>query len=292
MEGPQRTDCARTMTQPPSPQPQSPGTQPPGEPPQRGGDTAGDVPPEQQGQRWHHPQLAPLHVQYQGDDAEWQDGQGSDVAVTGHDIRMKEFKRAFLRGYAAEDVDTFLMYLAVEMDRRERYYRALTLDEALPVPPKALPAPALDEELFDESDEPETRAAPATAHLPPPPDQTAITADAHEQAEAIIEEARARAERGLERAKDHARQIVTAARQRLEEAERAEAEVNVRVAHLEQHMADRAAALAAEARRLDALAASLAERDLAPALEEYHTPAHAAPGEGADVVRLARTADD
>ena len=53
------------------------------------------------------------------------------MAVTAHDIRMKEFKRAFLRGYAADDVDTFLMYLAVEMDRRERYYRALSLDEAL-----------------------------------------------------------------------------------------------------------------------------------------------------------------
>ena len=31
------------------------------------------------------------------------------MTVTGHDIRMKEFKRAFLRGYAADDVDTFLI---------------------------------------------------------------------------------------------------------------------------------------------------------------------------------------
>lgn len=218
------------------------------------------------------------------------------MAVTGHDIRMKEFKRAFLRGYAAEDVDTFLMYLAVEMDRRERYYRALTLDEALPVPPKVTTAPALDDELFDESDDLETATAPvpsrATTDLPPPPDVAAKNADAQNQADAIIAEARARAERGLERAKDHAREIVAAARQRQAQAERAEAEVNVRLAHLEQRMADRAAVLAAEARRLDELAASLAERELAPALDEYHTPAHAAPGEGGDVVPLARTADD
>lgn len=215
------------------------------------------------------------------------------MAVTGHDIRMKEFKRAFLRGYAAEDVDTFLMYLAVEMDRRERYYRALTLDEALPVPPKVTAPAALDDELFDESDD-APGTANGTAHLPPPPapETAPATTDAHEQADAIIAEARARAERGIERAKDHAREIVAAARQRQAQVEQAEAEVNLRLAHLEQRMTERAAVLSAEARRLDELAASLAERDLAPALEEYHTPAHAAPGEGADVVPLARTADD
>lgn len=213
------------------------------------------------------------------------------MAVTAHDIRMKEFKKAFLRGYAADDVDTFLMYLAVEMDRRERYYRALSLDEALPVPVRTTATPALDDELFDESDD-----APALAQLPPPPvpavDAAQPSGDATEQANAIIEEARARAERGLERAKDHARDIVAAARQRQEEAERAEAEANLRLAHLERRMVERAQALSAEARRLDELAAMLAEQDLAPALEEYHTPAHAAPGQGADVVPLARTADD
>lgn len=212
------------------------------------------------------------------------------MAVTGHDIRMKEFKRAFLRGYAAEDVDTFLMYLAVEMDRRERYYRALSLDDTLPVSPELTTvAPRPEEALFDEP-----AAADDTAVRPPPPaSETAPqTADAHAQADAIVAEARARAERGIERAKDHAREIVAAARQRQAQLERTEAEINLRLAHLEQRMAERAAVLSSEARRLDELAASLAERDLAPALEEYHTPAHAAPGNGADVVPLARTADD
>ena len=138
-----------SMTEPSSPQHQAPMA--PATPISRevGGDTAADVPPQQHDQRWHHPQLAPRHAERHSDDAEWQDGQGSDVAVTGHDIRMKEFKRAFVRGYAADDVDTFLMYLAVEMDRRERYYRALTLDEALPTPVRTTSAPALDDELFD-----------------------------------------------------------------------------------------------------------------------------------------------
>ena len=220
------------------------------------------------------------------------------MTVTGHDIRMKEFKRAFLRGYAAEDVDTFLMYLAVEMDRRERYYRALTLDDALPAAPAVSPPPAGDE-LFDAPDTADTD------RLPPPPVTDDVPhadaqvqadaiphADAQAHADAIIAEARARAERGIERAKDHAREIVAAARQRQAQVEQAEAEVSLRLAHLEQRMAERAAVLSTEARRLDELAASLAERDLAPALEEYHTPAHAAPGDGADVVPLARTADD
>ncbi|MEM7285014.1 MAG: DivIVA domain-containing protein [Actinomycetota bacterium] len=210
------------------------------------------------------------------------------MAVTGHDIRMKEFRRAYLRGYAADDVDTFLMYLAVEMDRRERYYRSLTLDDVLPGAVDAV-SPALDDELFVEAPEGASDDdAPATADQP----TDATTGEAREQADAIIADAKFRAERGIERAKDHAREIVAAARQAQADAERAEADASLRLAHLEQRVAERAAALAAEARRLDEIAASLAEHDLAPALDEYHTPAHAAPGRVADIVPLARTADD
>lgn len=246
------------------------------------------------------------------------------MAVTAHDIRMKEFKRSYLRGYSAEDVDTFLMYLAVEIDRRERHERALRGEAPLPVPPEPDTIQALNDELFDEADDldepqpvggmlaasvPDAPAAAAAtlptdvdgsdeiAQLPPPPSieaQHALTGDAaaRDEAEAIIAEARARAERGIERAKQHAREIVAAARERQVEAERAEAEISLRLAHLERRVAERAAVLSAEARRLDELAASLAEQDLSPALEHYHTPAHAAEGAGGHVVRLARTADN
>lgn len=42
------------------------------------------------------------------------------MQISAHDIRMKEFRRALLRGYAEADVDDFLMALAVEVDRRDR----------------------------------------------------------------------------------------------------------------------------------------------------------------------------
>ena len=280
------------------------------------------------------------------------------MTVTAHDIRMKEFKRAFMRGYSADDVDTFLMYLAVQMDRRERSDRSrmaaqtssVAVAEAMAESPTletsetaelreaAIAIGAIDHELFGDGVAPDSADALLVADAPPraepghhdqsgaepglrgpkgpsgaepglrgpngpsgaepglrgpngPSGAEMIAEEARRQADDILAEARTRAERGLERAKDHARQIVAAARRRQVEAEQAEAEASLRLAHLERRMAERAAVLATEARRLDELAASLAEQDLAPALEDYHTPAHAAGG-GADVVHLARTADE
>ncbi len=201
------------------------------------------------------------------------------MAVSAHDIRMREFKRATLRGYDTTDVDTFLMYLAVEMDRRERQYRAMALDHRaarakVPAAEAPIDPPA---EPVDAPAEPVDDADPVDLEL---------------DADDIVEDARLRAERGLARAKAHARQIVDEAQERKQAAERAEAEARLRLAHLEQRLTDRARVLAEEAERLDQIVARLTEQDLAPDLSEYHSPAHAAPSEDADVVQLARTADD
>jgi len=223
------------------------------------------------------------------------------MQLSSHDIRMKEFRRAILRGYSEEDVDTFLMHLAVTMDQRDR-------DEAGPdAPPHAdgpvaTPVAAEAEALLAE--EARIAAETATAHAFRQAEVQArsVLVAAQEASQGLIEQtrlanektisdARATAERGLTKARQRAEEILDEAREAQLRASRAETEAGLRLAYVEERLAKKALVLSEEAKRLGALAAWLAQDDLAPADEsETHQPAHAAPTTG-EVVSLPRTAE-
>jgi DivIVA domain-containing protein len=224
------------------------------------------------------------------------------MQLSSHDIRMKEFRHAILRGYSEEDVDTFLMHLAVDMDRRERH------DSSSPgqpnndreTNPPAVPDPAADTERIAEQAAADTiseaqeqaralyLAAKQAAH-----DLEHQTKLANTN---IISEARASAERGLTKARQRAEEILSEAREHEQRASRAEAEAELRLAYVEKRLAKKALVLAEEAKRLGALAEWLAQQDLMPdsddefGIEQGHRPAHAAPSAG-EVLPLRRTAE-
>ncbi len=222
------------------------------------------------------------------------------MQVSGHDIRMKEFRRAIVRGYSTDDVDTFLMHLAVDIDERDReIHEILEADTAVPETPVAVapaavePEPAQDEEalarsIFDDIID-QARTAALEIRAEARMSAVAIGDDAQRAADDSIAKAKATAQRGLSKARERAEEIITAARDHEESAARLHAEAQLRLAHVEQQLSARADALAAEARRLDELAGWLAEHDLAPAepADLGHQPSHAAP----DVVAFNRAAD-
>jgi DivIVA domain-containing protein len=255
------------------------------------------------------------------------------MKLSGHDIRMKEFRRALLRGYSAEDVDTFLMHLAIEMDQRDRVIhssiQAHTAGAGEHIPARAKPPAEAEHEAAGTPDEADIdladiRAAAADIVRQAHDDAAAITAgaaaaadelrqraadevdrtrqqvaasverDARDAATEILAEARAKAERGLTKARERAEEMLEHAREQQELASRTEAAAELRMAHVEQRINERAQRLAEEARRLDALAGWMAQQDLQPDSEpepeSEHRPAHAAPNPD-DVVAITRAAN-
>ena len=212
------------------------------------------------------------------------------MAVNSHDIRMREFRRAILRGYSAADVDTFLMHLAVEMDRLERS-QVSAASPPSPVGTDSADAPA---HARDASDAPQEAGSSAQE---PQVDVDGISAQAREaatqlvqeageDARAIVAEARANAERGLRRARQRAEELLREAHEQQDRASRAEAEAQLRLAHVNKRLADEAERLAQEASRLDALAGWVAEQTLAP--EASPESESSEPERSADVLPLQR----
>jgi DivIVA domain-containing protein len=234
------------------------------------------------------------------------------MKLSGHDIRMKEFRGAILRGYATDDVDTFLMHLAVDVDQRDRDLHDITtahaqlgLDQEAgdrPATPNSVNGPDTNGAApvasgFDETtiravvadiiDQARTAALEIRAEAQGC--AAAVQEEAHQTADHVIANAKASAQRGLTKARERAQEILTTAHEQEQTAARLHAEAQLRLAHVDEQLASRAEALAAEARRLDDLAGWLAEQDLAPdpVADQMHQPHHAAP----DVLELKPTAD-
>lgn len=235
------------------------------------------------------------------------------MQLSGHDIRMKEFRRAVLRGYSETDVDTFLMHLAVEIDQRDRVRHlngttdtnngAQAPNDTSGAPAHAVTGPASegsDAEPHAPADTSmaaivatdivqQARTAAVEIHAQATANAAAIERDARDDGQDIVDEARAKAERGLNKARERAEEMLEFAREHQDRASRSDAEARLRLAHVEQQLAERQLALAEEARRLDALAGWMAEQDLQPETDA-HLPAHAAPDQG-DVVELKSAAE-
>ncbi len=215
------------------------------------------------------------------------------MQLSSHDIRMKEFRRAILRGYSEVDVDTFLMHLAADMDRRSNDQGAATNETTVEVAPP--PASVHNAEAITEQAAAETiRLAQDQARQLYEAARQAATDLEHQTKLAVehtMSEARASAERGLTKARQRAEEILVEAREHQERASRAEAEAGLRLAYVEERLAKKALVLAEESKRLSALADWLGQEDLLPAVgddatsEDVHRPAHAAPTTG-DVVSL------
>ena len=219
------------------------------------------------------------------------------MQLSGHDIRMKEFRRAFLRGYAEADVDDFLMALAVEIDQRDRELHtangapthgslangSAVDDAAKPSPDRAAPM-TIDEATARSVAEviEQARTAALEIQAEAIAGRDAIEAEARRAAQEIIDHAKANAQRGLTKARQRAEEMLQHARERQDAASRTDAEAQLRLAHIDRELSERAAALSREAQRLDELAGWIAEHDLAPEPESHHVPAHAAP----DVVQF------
>ncbi len=220
------------------------------------------------------------------------------MGLSGHDIRMKEFRRAVLRGYATADVDMFLTEVAVALDsldpdRRPPAHATGLTDSrpALSPAPKVSPVQGVVAAGGGEDDaraEAERIVAQARASA------AALQEQAAQTAEAAIRDAKAHAERGLRNARERAAGLLHDAHDRQQRAARLEAEAELRLAHVEQRLADKARVLADEARRLDAIAAWLARDDVSGSggneAAANAAPAHAAPPE--DVPHLTDEAGD
>lgn len=248
------------------------------------------------------------------------------MKLSGHDIRMKEFRRAVLRGYSEADVGTFLMHLAIEIDQRDRLHHlngeAHTTEPVVPEPtqtpatenppgPRESAAQPLDptatpgEPLGSEAQRAradtsmaaigatdivqQARVAAQEIHAEATAQAAAISAAARDSGQDVVGQARAKAERGLNKARQRAEEMLEYAREHPDRASRADAEAHLRLAHVEQQLAERQLALAEEAKRLDALARWMAQQDLQPDAE-VHQPAHAAPVHS-DVVELRTAAE-
>ena len=244
------------------------------------------------------------------------------MQLSGHDIRMKEFRRAILRGYSEADVDTFLMHLAVEIDQRDRVHHlngTTQPNNGAQTPSGAgINNPASDERdlqatvpasPISEGSNAATRSQADTSmaaivatdivqqarttaqeiHAQAAANAAAIERDAQDAGQDIVDEARAKAERGLNKARERAEEMLEFAREDQDRASRTDAEARLRLAHVEQQLAERQLALAEEARRLDELPGWMAEQDLQPETDT-HRPAHAAPEQG-HVVELKAAAE-
>lgn len=185
------------------------------------------------------------------------------MGLTARDIRMKDFRHSLLGGYSVRDVDAFLMNLAVDVDRRDRHAEA-------------------------------QRAAREQT-----PGGEEVLAEAHETARAIVEKAKQTARTGLILSRERAEQMLLDARESRQEAARLEAEAQLRLAHVERGLEQEAEALAAEARRLAELAASMETLDLGLGRSDRGNhldhPAHTDTPESdtsGEIVQLKRAADN
>ncbi len=232
------------------------------------------------------------------------------MGLNGHDIRMKEFRRAALRGYSTKDVDEFLTDVAVALDQRDDHRRppahaatrvgtGRTPRPVESVPPPSRRAagtgPAIGEGLDRSgSDEDAARAEAERAVRIVSTAQASAAAlerRARQTAEEAIRDARAHAERGLRKARERAEEILRDAHDRHQRAARLEAEAELRLAHVEQGLARKVSILAEEAKRLDALAAWLAQDDLGAAPPAHAAPAAPLPDDVSAVVPFKRSAD-
>lgn len=230
-------------------------------------------------------------------------GEAPDMPqLNGHDIRMKEFRRALLRGYSRRDVDDFLTDVIASLDTAERTTAVPSeITPTKPAPPTSTPPPStrppapppaaeqgilvlkhaqrtadtMVEEAHTAAQAMRNEARRQAARIVDAADHEAgkvqTTAqqkaeqarrEGHEAGQAELAVARSNAARGLQRARDRAQEILQSAGDREEHAARLEAESELRLAHVEQELADKAAAVTDQARRLDALASWLAGGDI------------------------------
>lgn len=247
--------------------------------------------------------------------------------VTGRDVRMMDFGRSVLRGYAVGEVDDFLKDVAVALDRRDRvgpmHARIEGEEEAgarAPMstgPTSTAPRPPAHARVIG-ADDPSAAAAHAApthtapthtapAHAATQPEATQGTtpvpnreaeavlaaaraeaadlmAQARASAEETVNDARESARRGLAKARERAHELLTEAAERRAQAARAETAAELKLAHVEKMLDEKAALIATEARRLDELAGRLAEHDLRPDDAGTDRPAHAV----GDVVEFKR----
>ncbi len=216
-----------------------------------------------------------------GDISPGNDEAEATVQLSGHDIRMKEFKRALVRGYSRPDVDGFLIQVIESFDACERVLMnagrvptAPATAPVEPVAPDAMQGPEQSMLILKHSQQAAEEALRNAEHS-----AEAIRAEAHTDAEQIrrsadqqaralhkatLQAARNDAERGLLRARDRARQVLEEAATREQQAARIEAEAELRLAHIEQRLAQKAKVVREQAIALDSLAAWLAEQDLRP----------------------------
>ncbi|MFV2039004.1 MAG: DivIVA domain-containing protein [Acidimicrobiales bacterium] len=249
--------------------------------------------------------------------------------LSGHDIRMKDFSRALLRGYSRREVDDFLTDLIASLDVTER--EPARSEQSGPPEPTPTPTPtpeptpsapeqgiqvlrhaqrtadAMVEQAHVAAHAMSAEARENAAHVVEAANREAgdVRETARQQADEIrlegreaghveLEAARAHAARGLQRARDRAEQILQAAGEREQQAARIEAEAELRLAHVEQRLAEKAKAVTDQARRLDALAAWLVGTDIRREDPSAHgvVAAHAAPitaDPDADVLSFRRT---
>jgi DivIVA domain-containing protein len=212
--------------------------------------------------------------------------------LTGLDIRLADFRVSRIPGgYRRADVDEYLVMVADEI---ERYASDLEAREPAAATERsgagAATGPSPEQLAVTARPNPAHAASvepiPASGSVPVARAVEAMVAAAQHSADEIVEQARrtaaeldrnAAAARGelstraqrdaeavLHAAQQQAAALLSDARERHQLAERAEAEAELKLAHVEHRLEERALALAAEARRLDELAAWLAEQDLRP----------------------------
>lgn len=200
-------------------------------------------------------QLAPHGRAGEAGEPNQTEGTGRDMGVNARDIRMADFTRSYGRGYSVPDVDTFLTKVAVDVDRRDRQLEALKSSRG----------------RSDEVD--------------------AIYEKARADARDILDHARTNAENGLRRARARAQEMLQDAKEVQQRASRLEAEVQLRLAHVERRLSEQASALAAEARRLDALADWMGSPDLVQSPDNSRAEDDSDATEG-EIVPLRRVAEE
>lgn len=223
------------------------------------------------------------------------------LRFTGHDIRMLEFKRSIRGGYRCADVDETLRKIGLEFDRltefvadaEARLVAVEHVDEPdhsatpLATEPHTDSAYLLLEQARRVADDTIRATQLRADKIVEAAEKSAknLHLKAREAGEATLTDARRDAAEKLAKAREETEQLLREARDREVRAARLEAEAELKLAHAEQLLADKAEALGAEARRLDELASWLANPEtptdaLQPVIDET-----------GEVIEFRRTAD-